>query len=242
MAHHNVYDDDARAESYAELKFPGTYFLAFRDLPSVLARHVTGRRALDFGCGTGRSSRFLRELGFDVVGADISAPMLEQARRLDPGGDYRLVGDADLSVLEAGSFDLVLSTFTFDNIATIEKKESILRSLRDLLAAQGCIVSVVSSPDIYTHEWASFSTRDYPENRRVGSGGRVLIVMLDVPDRRPVEDIVCSDADYRELYRRAGLSVREVLRPLATGNEPTKWVSETTVAPWVVYVLEGVKS
>ena len=53
----NVYEDDARAHAYAGLDFPGTYWLAFRDLPAILARHATGRRALDFGCGAGRSTR-----------------------------------------------------------------------------------------------------------------------------------------------------------------------------------------
>lgn len=74
---HNVYDDEERAGAYAELGFPGTYYLAFRDLPSIFAEHVTGKRALDFGCGAGRSIRFLRGLGFDVVGVDISRPMLD---------------------------------------------------------------------------------------------------------------------------------------------------------------------
>lgn len=59
----NVYDDDTRALAYAGLEFPGTYDLAFRDVSGLLHRHVSGRRALDFGCGTGRSSRFLKERG-----------------------------------------------------------------------------------------------------------------------------------------------------------------------------------
>jgi SAM-dependent methyltransferase len=87
----NVYEDERRADSYAELGFPGTYYLAYRDLPEIIERHVHGRRALDFGCGTGRSTRFLRDLGFDVIGVDISENMLEIAKELDPEGDYRLV-------------------------------------------------------------------------------------------------------------------------------------------------------
>ena len=68
----NVYDDLDRARAYAELEFPGTYYLAFRDLPALLRKHARGTRALDFGCGTGRSARFLRGLGLEVVGVDIS--------------------------------------------------------------------------------------------------------------------------------------------------------------------------
>jgi SAM-dependent methyltransferase len=234
---HNVYDDEQRAGAYAELEFPGTYYLAFRDLPSIFAEYVSGKRALDFGCGTGRSTRFLRSLGFEAVGVDISSPMLDKARELDQSGDYRLVSDGDPGSLKGRAFDLVLSAFTFDNIATLQKKESILVSLRGLLSEGGRIVSVVSSPEIYVNEWASFSTRDYPENKEAGSGDSVSIVMLDVPDRRPVEDIVCTDEDYQALYRSAGFSVLQTLRSLATGTEPIEWKSETEVAPRVIYVL-----
>ena len=69
------------------------------------------------------------------------------------------------------------------------------------------------------------------------SGDRVYVVMVDVPDRRPVEDVLCTDDDYADLYRRTGLSAVEVLRPLAAGTEPIRWKSETAVAPWVIYVL-----
>jgi SAM-dependent methyltransferase len=234
---HNVYDDEERAGAYAELGFPGTYYLAFRDLPSIFAEHVTGRRALDFGCGTGRSTRFLRSLGFEAVGVDISRPMLDRAQELDTSGDYRHVPDGDLGGLEGGAFDLVLSAFTFDNIATLEQRESTLASLKRLLREGGRIVSVVSSPEIYVNEWASFSTRDFPENKEARSGDTVSIVMLDVADRRPVEDVVCTDGDYQVLYRRAGLHVLQTLRPLATGTEPIEWKSETEIAPWVIYVL-----
>ena len=233
----NVYDDEKRAGSYDELEFPGTYYLAYRDLPEMIAEHVSGNKALDFGCGTGRSTRFLRGLSFDVVGVDISKPMLERARLNDPGGDYRLLGGDGLDIFPAGSFDLVLSAFTFDNIATVGKKIALFESLKRLLSGGGCILNLVSSPDIYVNEWASFSTRDFPGNRKARSGDRVKIVMLDVEDRRPVEDIVCSDEDYRTIYRRAGLELIEARKPLASPEEPYEWVSETSIAPWVIYVL-----
>ena len=233
----NVYDDQARAEAYARLEFPGTYSLAFRDLPAIIAGHVGGRMALDFGCGAGRSTRFLRGLGFDVVGVDISDPMLAKARERDPGGDYRLVSDDLLGELPTGAYDLVLSAFTFDNIATLEKKTALLRSLGRTLRVAGRIVNLVSSPEIYVNEWASFSTRDFPGNRTARSGDRVLITMLDVPDRRPVEDIFWTDEDYREVFRRADLQPIQTNRPLASPEERFAWVSETKTAPWVIYVL-----
>lgn len=233
----NVYDDRTRADAYADLAFPNTYFLAYRDLPAILRAHIQGTKALDFGCGAGRSTRFLRGLGFEVVGVDISEPMLGQARERDPEGDYRLIADDTLSGLADNSYDVVLSAFTFDNVPSPEKKVALLRSLRRLLKAGGRIVNLVSSPEIYVHEWASFSTRDFPENRTARSGDTVRIVMLDVEDRRPVEDILWTDRDYRETYDRADLTPIQAYRPLGRTSEPYPWVSETTIAPWVIYVL-----
>ncbi len=236
----NVYDDDVRAASYAKLDYPGTYNLAFRDLPALIRAHVRGNRALDFGCGAGRSTRFLRTLGFETVGIDISAPMLGRARSMDPQGDYRLVPAGDFSTLSAGAFDLILAAFTFDNIAGSEEKIASSAGLRRLLNASGKIVNLVSSPEIYVNEWASFSTKDYPENRQAQCGDPVRIVMLDVEDKRPVEDILWTDAGWREVYTRAGLRIADVHKPLGRDGEGYRWVTETTVAPWTIYVLEAV--
>jgi SAM-dependent methyltransferase len=161
--------------------------------------------------------------------------MLDQARALDSSGVYHLVCDTIAGAFAAGSFDVILAAFTFDNMPT-EAKADALSALRTLLASDGCLLFVVSSPAIYVNEWASFSTRDFPENRHAADGDRVRIIMLDVPDRRPVEDVFCSDALYRRLFESAGLTVLDVHSPLATGNETTQWISETRTAAWTVYV------
>lgn len=232
----NSYADKKRAEAYANLQFPGTYYLAYRDLPEIIVNHVKKRKAIDFGCGTGRSTRFLKRIGFDVIGIDIAEEMIKKAREIDPRGDYRIVEDGNLNQFK-NSVDLVLSVFTFDNIPT-EKKVKNFKELRKLLKKEGRIINLVSSPEIYTNEWASFSTKDFPENKTAKSGDKVRIIQTDLDDRRPVEDILCSDDDYKEIYKKAGLELLTTLRPLAKENEPYNWVNETRIAPWVIYVLK----
>jgi ubiquinone/menaquinone biosynthesis C-methylase UbiE len=237
MTFTNCYEDVTRANAYATLEFANTYYLAFRDLPAIFAEYAPGKRALDFGCGTGRSTRFLQKLGFHATGVDISQDMLRLARTTDPAGDYRLVPGDTLDEFAAQSFDLVLSAFTFDNIPQAAKAK-IFHDLAKLVAPGGIIVNLVSSPEIYTHEWASFSTKGYPENAAAQSGDVVRIIVTDHQDCRAVEDIVCTDASYRSLYRVAGLEVAHMVQPLAKGDEPYSWVSETKIAPWVIYVLK----
>jgi len=238
MTFANCYQDAIRAEAYAKLEFANTYYLAYRDLPQILREHLAGTRAIDFGCGTGRSTRFARQLGLDVTGVDIAPEMIARAKNLDAGGDYRLVKEDDLSEFPKGSYDLVLSLFTFDNIPGFDRKVRLFRSLGALLNAAGKLVSVVSSPEIYLHEWASFSTKDFPENRWARSGDTVRIITTDFADRRPTEDVLWTDESYRDVHRLAELSAIATYKPLAKGDEPYKWVNETRIAPWVIYVLK----
>jgi SAM-dependent methyltransferase len=235
----NVYEDPERAAAYARLEFPGTYHLAYRDLPELVRQHVTGTRALDFGCGAGRSTRFLAALGLGTVGLDISSDMVRLARQRDPAGDYRVIADGDFGGLPAHGFDLVTSVFTFDNIPGRDRKVALFAGLRGLLAPQGRLLSLVSSPEIYVNEWASFTTKRFAGNFTAKAGDYVYTEMTDIDDRRPVQDILWPHAGYLDVYARAGLEVVAEHRPLGRDDEGIAWVSETRIAPWVIYVLKA---
>jgi hypothetical protein len=120
----------------------------------------------------------------------------------------------------------------------MKKKVRNLRELGRLLKTEGTLVNLVSSPEIYTHDWASFSTKDFPENEHAKSGDKVRIIQTDLDDKRPVEDVVWTDESYRETYRKAELELVKTYKPLAKKSEPYEWVNETRIAPWVIYVLK----
>jgi ubiquinone/menaquinone biosynthesis C-methylase UbiE len=195
----NIYEDSKRAAAYSTLQFDKTYYLAYRDLPQIIQKHVSGTNALDFGCGTGRSTRFLTSLGFTTTGVDISKEMISIAQHLDPTGNYILIKDGDLTSLSDSSYNLILSSFTFDNIPTKTKKIRLFTEFRRLLTNNGAIINLVSSPEIYTHEWASFTTKDFPENKKAKTGDTVRIITTDIPDKRPCYDIFWSEADYKKI-------------------------------------------
>jgi len=233
----NAYDGSIKAEAYSKLTFPNCYYLAYRDLPEIIQKHVRGKEALDFGCGAGRSTRFLASLGFNAVGIDISPEMVRKAKDLDPKGDYRLVKDGDYSQFQPSAFDLLFCAFTFDNIPNHGNRVRMLKSLGDLLRKGGHAILLDSTPEIYWHEWTSFSNKDYPENRLAKSGGEVKIVTTDIEDREPVVDIIWFDDDYRKMFTEANLKLVETYKPLGKIDEPYQWINETKIPPWVIYVL-----
>jgi ubiquinone/menaquinone biosynthesis C-methylase UbiE len=241
MAFINSYQDMKRAEAYAKLEYPGTYYLAYRDLPELIGEYAKQGRALDVGCGTGRSTRFLRDLGFPVIGVDIAESMLQKARQIDPVGDYRLTAEGDLGQFHDGMFELVSSIFTFDNIPTKEAMMRLSREMGRVLTSDGVILNLTSAPELYGRDWASFLTTPFPENRRPQSGDRVRVIVTDVDDSRPVEDVFWTREDYSEVFGEAGLEVVTVRSPLATGREPFEWTNEIKVAPWMIYVVRKPK-
>lgn len=194
--------------------------------------------ALDFGCGTGRSTRFLKKLGFTVTGIDISSEMISRAKSLDPTGDYQLTSGDDLKEIEDNTLDLILSVFTFDNIPSIEHKLHLLRNFGKKLKETGRLINLVSAPEIYTNEWSSFTTKCFPENRKAKDGDKVKIIMTDVKDDRPVEDILCTHECYCRISQEAGLKLVDTHRPLGKTEEPFDWKSESRVSPWCIYIFK----
>lgn len=232
----NVYTDGDYAASYAALDWGGTYQLIYRDLPGIIKRHVTGHRALDFGCGTGRSARLLRSYGFQVTGIDIAETMIRSARQLHPEGDYRLCSPGEFLDRPPDGFDLVLAAFPFDNIPA-DQKRGLFCALRNLMAPSGRLINIVSSPEIYLHEWASFSTQFFLENKDAKTGEIVRIVTREFKSGKPAEDILCTPDAYRAIYDECELGIVAEERPLGRDEDGVTWLSETKIAPWTIYVL-----
>ena len=83
-----------------------------------LGRPAHHTLALDFGCGVGRLTRALGGRFDRAVGVDISAGMIEQARRLnadEPACEFRVNDAADLAAFETDSFDLVYSSIVLQH-------------------------------------------------------------------------------------------------------------------------------
>ena len=73
-----------------------------------------GSLTVDVGCGEGRLSRHLKELGHTVLAVDRSPTMVRRAREVDPELDVR-EADAAALPLEDGAADLVVSFMSLMN-------------------------------------------------------------------------------------------------------------------------------
>ena len=96
-------------------------------------------RALDAGCGAGRHTQALAERFDDVVGVDISEPLIDIARGQQTGSNVRYLAMDLMSFTDADGFDLVFSSTTLHHVADLD---AALLHLRGLVRAGGSAVLI----------------------------------------------------------------------------------------------------
>ena len=124
-----------------QLRFFGADGGYFAEYKAKLARHLVGgepRRILDFGCGIGRSVKFLQRYfpHSRVVGTDISERSLAVAREENPGTEFWPLRDlpADLP------FDVVFAAGVFHHIAPGQRTDAMDSCARRLSAGGHLVV------------------------------------------------------------------------------------------------------
>ena len=82
----------------------------------------------DLGCGAGHIARYLKDRGANACGIDLSAKMVEQARRLNPNIDFEQGTMLDLNSVADDSFGGVAAFYSIIHIP----RESVIDALREI--------------------------------------------------------------------------------------------------------------
>jgi ubiquinone/menaquinone biosynthesis C-methylase UbiE len=185
-----------------------------------------GDRAVDLGCGTGVQTALLAERYREVLAVDLSAPMLDFARRHrpEPNVTYQ---QRDLRAVDPatdGRFDVVFSAYTLHHVADFP---SALYRMRDLVRPGGRVLLVdlvddrpAVPRDWFTRRaWRTFGADLRHRRRPVPEAVELLRLQLDrdwldhqTTDRlRPAED---WDAHCRAVFPGAGIRPLDRARAL----------------------------
>src|ERR1039457_3109219 len=99
---------------------------------------VTNKQILDYGCGSGTFSRFLRDQGAKITGVDVSETMIEVAMLNDTENiSYRSITSADIGFLKDDSFDFVVSNFVLCTIPKLDEIRNIIKEIHRVLKKNG---------------------------------------------------------------------------------------------------------
>lgn len=164
------------------------------------------RHAVDIGCGEGRFSRKLSQLGIHTIGIDPTAAFIATARARHPEGDYRIgLGEA-LDLPDAGC-DLVVSYLSLIDIADLAT--AIAEMVRVLAPGGTLLIANLTS---FNTAQSGGTGQDYLDEFAAWEEWRGIRVLNW---HRPL-------ARYMTLLLDAGLMLRHFDEPAPTGGDPAK--------------------
>jgi SAM-dependent methyltransferase len=212
------YQADEVAEAYEDKRFSrGGKLIDQREKEAVLSAlgPVEDKEILEIACGTGRFTAMLANRGADIIGLDISGPMLQQGREkaqslgVEDGLEF-MRGDAGRLPFPDNSFDVVFAMRFFHLADTPEQ------FLQEMCR--------VSREQIFFDTFNRFSHRSLynwalPMGSRLYSGGDVR-ELLDAADL----ELVDAEHDWvfpYGFYRKIPNSVASVFRAVDNGVHRT---------------------
>lgn len=169
----------------------------------VLARYredLSGR-VLELGCGAGRLTGYLIDLGADVLGTDIAPPMIEHCRRVYPGAEFRAHDLRDLDEFAGAGFDAVVAANNLVDILDDPARRQVLAAAAEALKPGGLLV-------MSTHNRASAARIPEPlAHARAGGPVATLRALPRVPgwrrNRRRMRGLEVNEPEYAVLNDEA---------------------------------------
>jgi SAM-dependent methyltransferase len=143
-------------------------------------------RALEIGCGTGTNALFLAQLGFDVVGVDISEVAVEKARAKARGRCRFEVVDFLATSPTGGPFDFVFDRGCFHVFDDAGERSSFAQRVGAELVELGIWVSLIGSTEGAARE-------EGPPRRSARDIVTAIEPWLEVMDLRSTELTVCGE-------------------------------------------------
>jgi SAM-dependent methyltransferase len=142
-----------------------------------------GHRTIDIGCGEGRLTRCLKELGHNVIGIDTSPSLIAAARELDPSVDIRLADAAALPFDDA-SADLAIA---FMSLHDIDAMPAAVPEVARVLEPGGRLCVAIVHP--------------------INSAARFATTVADEPAPFVIKGTYLGTFDYSDDVERDGLSM-----------------------------------
>lgn len=245
----SVYESDRAAASI-------NHFVCDPDLAKLITEYGLGAKsegtpqALDFGCGTGDVTQLIARVGYEVIGVDQSAKMIDIASRRVQDLTAAVRQRITLAPLSNGRvdvdrYDLIVCCNVLDHV---EDPRPILQTFFAGLRAAGTLIVTVPHPIKDGGQWSkivsgdSFSYNDFRisgyfnegpiTKHRDDADGNTTIAGI-----RTVHRTVSA---YSRLLAEAGFVITELREPqpdsVLTHDQPIIWAKTSQVPYFLTFV------
>lgn len=166
---------------------------------------VKNKKILDYGCGEGRLSRILYDLGSDICAFDTSESMIEEAKNRDNNREINYTSNSNFTdVLRNDYYDFVLAFMVF---ITMKKKDltQAIDKIQTVLKKGGKAAFVNTDTDTLGRRFEDFYSEIKEEDRKEGSPYKTFILTSE--GTLEVVDYYYSSTFLGELYLQFGFEI-----------------------------------
>ncbi len=111
------------------------------DLLKKSRKPLNKMKVLEVGCGVGRWAKFMKSLGVDYVGVDISNKMIEAAKKNVSGVNFKVIDGESLSDFSSDYFDLVFTITVLHHIP-YDRKNNLIKEIVRVTKKEGNILII----------------------------------------------------------------------------------------------------
>ena len=195
-----------------------------------------GMRVLDLGCGVGRTTRYIKDRGADVVGVDMVQAFLDRGMQVHPDLDLRYMNAAELEFQDK-TFDVVLfPNQGIDCTHPRSRREDVLREARRVLKDDGMFM--------YTHH----NSTALPKTKRTRKDFMKNLLKLRFGYHHRTENHENGDLTYafnniwneERFIHDAGFSVIDILANHDQSNKSSR-LAVGFLERWPMYICKKSK-
>jgi len=202
---------------YTNAAIKGTIQYGFTALAKILGTIQT-KKVVDYGCGTGRSTKFIKELGAEVMGVDIRSDMIASAKKQYPDIVFKLIENAK-TPFSNDTFDLAISTFVQLEMASTNEMELVANEVFRILKIGGKFIILTVNPESWGNTYQSFSS-NFPKVFARQSGQKINVKMKTKIGEIKFQDYYWETKDYLKPLENAGFQIEEVRKITAEKDPP----------------------
>jgi len=206
---------------YTSAPITNTLKYGYDALASALG-DLQGKKIFDYGSGTGRSTKFLHDLGADISGTDIRQDMIEQSQKQYPKIEFKLIVDNKIPWPDK-SFDIVITAFVHIEISSLKEMEKVHQEIKRVLKPDGQYFILTVNPKSWGNQYQSFSS-NLPADFTGQSGQKIKVQMQTEKEIMEFEDYYWQEKDYVQSLELAGFKIDSIQEIKAEKDPPPFWL------------------
>ncbi|EMQ2878893.1 class I SAM-dependent methyltransferase [Vibrio navarrensis] len=210
----------------------GTGYLAYRDVNKLIVElQLEPKRALDLGCGCGRSITLLQEICGTVTGCDTNKLALQNARHAHPDIELFL-NDLSCTKYPSERFDSIFSFLMFFHFDSIESMRIELSRCYESLNDGGFLFVVHGNHSLSTASYTSVQGVSSPPEKE-GDRFKVLLKNINLV----VEDTYWTADTIMRECEKIGFKFNKLHEPLGDKSDGQPYIDEYIKPPYFYLVM-----